>query len=68
MAVSGVTDLTTQLLTQATEMSSGKVQQQITGSMLKKVLDQQEAAADSLVQMIKSGSLTGTGKVVDISA
>lgn len=68
MPVTAVSDLTMSIMSNATRVSNQGVQQQISGAILKQILDQQKAAGDSLVQLIKSGSLTGTGKLIDASA
>ncbi len=68
MSVTAVSDLTMSIMSNATRVSNQGVQQQISGAILKQILDQQKAAGDSLVQLIKSGSLTGTGKLIDASA
>jgi hypothetical protein len=67
MGVSAVSDSTSLLIEQATSMAGGKVQQKISASVLKSVMEQQKSANDALLQMVRnSSSVTGTGKLVDI--
>jgi hypothetical protein len=67
MGVGAVSDINSQLIQQATAMAGGKVQQEISTSVLKGILDQQKTAGQAIVQMIQNGpSLTGTGRLVDI--
>lgn len=69
MSISGVADSTNFLAQQATAMQGSKAQQQIGFAVLKEVLDQQQAAGESIIKLIQSASeqFASTGHV-DISA
>ncbi len=56
MNITGVSDLSSFLPAQAVQMKSGQIQQAIQGAVLKQVLDQQQTAAQALVEMIRSTS------------
>jgi hypothetical protein len=67
MGVGAVGDISSSLIQQATSMASNNINMEISTAVLKKVLDQQNAAGQAIVQMIQNGpSLNGTGRIVDI--
>jgi len=52
----------------ATNRSSSQVRSEISMAILKQQMDQQEAQAAALVEMIQNTSLDGTGQIVNRTA
>lgn len=56
------------LASMATNRSSSQVRSEISMAILKQQMDQQEAQAAALVEMIQNTSLDGTGQIVNRTA
>lgn len=56
------------LASMATNRSSSQVRSEISMAILKQQMDQQEAQAAALVEMIQNTSLDGTGQLVNRTA
>ena len=69
MTISGMSDINSTIIQQASGMKSAEVQQKIEAAVLKQTLDQQQMEGEALVKMIQaSPSAEGTGQLVDILA
>ncbi len=67
MNVSAASDITSYLMTSATEMKNSNVQQSISTAILKQVLDQQKMEGQALVRMLQpDGSGGYLGQFLDI--
>jgi hypothetical protein len=68
MNVSAVSDLPNFMAQQATDLKGAQVQQAIQASVLKQTLDQDKAAGEAIVRMIKSTpGPKELGNLVDIN-
>jgi hypothetical protein len=67
MVISG-TSMVDVLASVATNRSSSQVRSEISMAILKQQMDQQEAQAAALVEMIQNTSLDGTGQIVNRTA
>lgn len=69
MSISSIGDMSSYLISQATEMKGSEVQQAISAAVLKNVLDQQQVEGEALVKMLQASAPEGDlGNRVDILA
>jgi hypothetical protein len=70
MSISGISsDMSSSLASQASNLQGGKVQQEISVSILKQSIDQQKAEGEAIVKMIQATPVPGApGGMVDVRA
>jgi hypothetical protein len=69
MNISSAGDFSNTIADMASDMKAGNLQLDITMAIFKQIQDSQQQQAAALINMMKqTQSLTGTGRVVDVSA